>query len=230
MARNAILFGCLWYFLIVSMFNKGNIHYLLNALCITALCNVVFVGFQSKGIDPYGIFTFGIMKGGIESNLYAGLMANPNSLSTLLALSFPAFFRKWWCIGIPIVITGMVLTKCSGGVAAVTGGLIFWFIVKYGKVRLKHIFGWSWPFSFWRDASHILKWLTERPVLIFGGLNGNIASIITGNIGKLGMGSDIGKRSFLTNSLSLKRKVFLLRLIMTYCKRFLKWGPFFLLS
>ena len=126
-ARNAIVYGLLWFVLIWHV--KDSVH-ILNALCVIVLVNVLFATMQLKGLDPYKIFTFGFMTS--ETAYPVGLMANKNILSTVIAFGLPAFLRPKWILFSWIPLIGLFVASSVGGTLATLGGLLF-----YGFMKLK---------------------------------------------------------------------------------------------
>ena len=133
MARGAVLVGCIWYVLLVAFVK--NPKYLLDALCVIALINVLFANLQYCGFDPYKLATFGLMDS--SSGHPTGLMANKNLLSALLAFSLPAFFRKQWVWFAPVVFFGLIIASSTGGVAAVFVMTLVYFFLKDRKDALR---------------------------------------------------------------------------------------------
>lgn len=128
-ARNAVLTGCLWYFMVGRLrLAAWNINYIYNGICIIGMINTVFAVMQRYGIDPYALVTFGAMKSEVAGKAYSGLVANPNTLSALLAFSIPAFMRQYWWPGILIVTAGLVVAKSTGGLIAGTAGITFYIL------------------------------------------------------------------------------------------------------
>jgi len=123
LARNAVIFWCLWYSLLVLTVKKERA--LLNVICIIALINVGFQMLQFFNIDP----VHKAIDGGHD--LPTGLLSNINQTSALLAFCFPAFLRKQWKWGIFIVLLGLVLAKSTGGVVAVSIGVLFYGLVYF---------------------------------------------------------------------------------------------------
>jgi hypothetical protein len=139
MARNTVLFSCLWIILIQD--NRIKVNHLLNAMCIIALANSVFTILQWAGIDPFSVFSFGFIKYHYRDVIcYPGLMANPNELSCILAITTPAFLRNNWYKSYIVVIIGLILAKSTGGVIAICGGLLFYSLSQLRGMRLKHVY------------------------------------------------------------------------------------------
>ena len=133
MARGAILVGCVWYTVLVLTIKDPK--YLLNAICVIGIANIIFANFQYCGFDPYGIFTFGLMSGNNVSP--TGLMANKNQLSAIVAFSLLAFFRKGWVLLVPVVFWGLTIASSSGGAWAATAVTAGYFFLK-DKWRMFH--------------------------------------------------------------------------------------------
>jgi hypothetical protein len=129
MARNTIFIGAVWYVMIVKL--KPNIRYLMDAICVAALLNLIFANFQYCGIDPYNIFTFGLMKSTWSHPV--GLMANKNLLSALFAVSIPMFFRPYWKWFVPFIFYGLTIASSLGGAIAAFIMCLVYFIFKDGR-------------------------------------------------------------------------------------------------
>lgn len=110
--------GVILYVIIVQH-GKDWVVQLMNMMCVVALCNVVIALLQMFGI-------YLVWQG---STSITGLMENPNSLSALLALCFPAFLRDRWKLLSPLVLFGLFASGSSGGLIAVIIGLTFYFII-----------------------------------------------------------------------------------------------------
>jgi len=111
--------------ILVYALKREWVHILLDAMCIIALCHVVYQMVQVCGHDL--IYTGG-------SGYYVGLMSNPNELAAVLAFCLPAFFRKGWVWLIPLVIAGFINNPVSsaGGVVAGTAAVIV-FLLGYKR-------------------------------------------------------------------------------------------------
>ncbi len=114
-----VLCGVVLYTVIV-MYGKDWVNSLMDMMCVVALANVSLALLQVCNIH---------LVWQNSGTAITGLMENPNSLSALLALCFPAFLRdKWKYLG-PLVIFGLFASGSSGGLIAVIIGLTFYFIV-----------------------------------------------------------------------------------------------------
>ena len=58
LAKNAVIFSGI----VLVLFCSVNERWLLGAMIIVAVANLVFIALQAAGIDPYSLFSFGIMK------------------------------------------------------------------------------------------------------------------------------------------------------------------------
>jgi len=126
LTRNSIFFGVVWYVIVISVFNKDTVKFLMWAMCGIAFIHTLFLVWQYFGSDPYRIFTFGLMWTTVISEP-TGLMPNSNEASGLLALVAPAFlinrYLRW---GLLIVTIGLFISKSTGGVIAVIAGAFFY--------------------------------------------------------------------------------------------------------
>ena len=116
-----IVYGIIWY--CVVFFTARHVpDYYLDALCVIALANTMALIVQHLPIRSWYV--------GVPS----GLMSNPNETSTCLAMCLPACFRPGRTWFIPVVLTGLVLSKSFGGVLAASFGLIFFGYMQGGIV------------------------------------------------------------------------------------------------
>lgn len=106
-----VVFGAVWYLILVYALKPKWVNILLDAMCIIALCNVLYQTGQRFHFDL-------IYKDGGKT---VGLMSNPNELSALLAFCLPAFFRKTWVWFIPVVVLGFLTL---GGAKGSFGGVV----------------------------------------------------------------------------------------------------------
>jgi len=126
LTRNSVFFGIVWYMIIVLVFNKNTVKFLMWAMCGIAFVHTIFLIYQHFGLDPYGTFTFGFMKSTMSGNP-TGLMTMSNEASGLLAITASAFlinrYLRW---GLIIIAIGLFVTKDAGGMIAVYVGLGFY--------------------------------------------------------------------------------------------------------
>lgn len=122
-----IFCGAVWFFMISSVFDRGSLNILYDAICLIALTNLAFIAMQSFGYDP--------VQKSIDTIKITGLALNENLCSGLLAFCFPAFLRKKWIFLTPLVVIGLWLVGSRGGVLALGAGL-FCLSVMSGKYNL----------------------------------------------------------------------------------------------
>jgi hypothetical protein len=129
-ALNAVVYGCLFYTVIVL--KKPDTNIILNFICVMAAINLLWLVILHLGGDPYKLL-------GATSKAHkaSGIMANPNESSALMAMGLPAFFRsKWfWFSWVPAL--GLVLSTSFGGVlAASVATLVFFYAAGYLKISM----------------------------------------------------------------------------------------------
>ncbi len=115
----SVMLGLLWFYFIVK--HVQHTDKLLDAICIIALANVLFIMLQFFNIDPMTRAKSG------GPDMPVGFLNNVNEVSALLAFSLPAFLRVKWIWLIPFVILGLILSKSMGGIAAAAAGMVFYF-------------------------------------------------------------------------------------------------------
>lgn len=175
MARGAILVGCIWYTLLVVLVKDPKP--LLNVICVIAIVNILFANLQYCGFDPYKIVTFGLMDS--SAGHPTGFMANKNLLSALIAFSLPAFFRKGWCLFVPVVFYGLTIASSTGGALAATIMTLIYFFLKDGRDALQKNFwkvivliGWFCFFIFGIDPPVVVEMVhKEKRVMMSNSFN-----------------------------------------------------------
>ena len=137
LSRDAVLFGAgaLLFFKISGV----NSQVILDAMIVAGIVNLVFLAFQTVGVDPFSVFTLGLMKSSWAHP--TGLMSNKNETSCLFALVAFACIRENRVKFLIFMVAGLVLARSTGGVMAFTAGMIF-LLAAHG-VRLRVLLGWS---------------------------------------------------------------------------------------
>lgn len=187
-ALYAVLLGCLLYGVIVERCTRYD--RILNALVILACINVLFLATYKLGGDPYKFI--GLTS---RADIHCGIMANPNESGALMALCFPAFLRKRWCYGIPVVLIGLVLSSSFGGVLgvglatcvflsimgywwvsiiAVIGGIVYWKFVDAPQIDVR-LGIWKQGLSMCFDNNPVLgcglgNWKAIYPKMVQAGV------------------------------------------------------------
>ena len=110
----AVFIAMVWFYVCVQLMNTPKrIDLILGIFCLIGLANVIMLSVQYFNCDAGVQVDHRI---GLKSDdIKVGLMDCRNSVSALLAISLPAFFRKKWCYFIPFIILGLVLAKTTGG-------------------------------------------------------------------------------------------------------------------
>jgi len=121
-----VMSGIVLYYIIVTRGKNWTVQ-LMNMMCIVALANVTLAFLQVCNIH---------LVWQNSGNAITGMMENPNSLSALLALCFPAFLRDRWKLFSPLLLFGLFAAGSSGGLIAVIIGLIFYFIITAKDMRM----------------------------------------------------------------------------------------------
>jgi len=120
----AVLLGSFWFYVLSKYIKPDQIKYLLDAICVLALCNIVMLTCQYFGIDPI----FKAKDGGSGTPL-VGFLSNKNEVSAFLAFCLPAFFRDKWVRLTPLVFLGLTVASSTGGtLAAVVATMVFWLL------------------------------------------------------------------------------------------------------
>lgn len=144
-AHRMVLAGVIWYSVCVWALDGGKgIGWVLDAICIIALANVVMLVCQYFNFDPihYTVKTkYESQQLDLIPNV--GLMSCHNGAAAMLAITFPAFLRmkrRWlgfrWVYLFPLPLLGMVIAHTFAGPLAVAISLaVVVFIVVPGLKR-----------------------------------------------------------------------------------------------
>jgi len=131
LAFQAVFYGAAWYMLLVLVIDRDRVNVMLNAICILAFIHIAMLILQNFNMDP--LFT--PVRGGRD--VPVGLMSNRNMVSALLAFCFPAFLRRGWAWGIPVVLLGLLLAKSTGGAMALAAGMVFYCVIRAAGNRTR---------------------------------------------------------------------------------------------
>ena len=123
LANYAVIIGAVWMLIITLYGSETLITWLLNAMCVVMIIHMSMAFMQWLDIDPF------FVQLDPDRKHIAGIMGNPNIGSALAALLLPAFMRKYWIWGMVVIIPGMLVFDCIGGIAAVACGGIFYLCV-----------------------------------------------------------------------------------------------------
>lgn len=169
----SVLSGVLWFFLLVMFVDSDRgVKYLMDAMCVIALFNVLFLALQHFTIDPLWK-----PKGGGQATAFAhsvGLMSDRNNASALLAFCFPAFLRSGWIWLAILPLVGLVRTMSCGGAFALGAGLLCYamflpFVWQYKAVVVGGVLVVLLLYSVFVD-SPALSMSSERVVIAKQGL------------------------------------------------------------
>lgn len=118
----AVFIMCVWYSLLVITLKEKHIVHFLNAMCVIVLFHTLFQVAQSLNGIVFKTYVIGTVP--------TGLMANQNEVAALYAFCMPAFFRKKFLIGIPMILGGLILSRTSlGMVSAIVGAWVYLLII-----------------------------------------------------------------------------------------------------
>jgi len=135
-AHMLVLYGVLWYALCLRYLNSEKaIRWAINAICVIALANCIFLIMQSFQFDPLHKGIPPLWGASFDSVPNVGLMSCINGASVMLAICFPAFLRKKWCYFIPVIFLGFVLSTTFIGPLSVGVALVIFGFAKL-KVRM----------------------------------------------------------------------------------------------
>jgi hypothetical protein len=126
----AVFFAVTVYVVIIKTFDEDSIKYLLNAFCVIALINCVYLIIQYAGIN----YIFFSKYKETLSDIPTALMGNQNFASAVLAFCFPAFLRRKWCYFIPLILIGLIITQTTAGIVAIAAGLIVYSIASPRRI------------------------------------------------------------------------------------------------
>ena len=161
---------------LINNLKKEHLVQLMNGICILVLIQVTWMILQKSGvwikIIPLDIKQADILKllwggrivitRGNYNHTLTGLMSNINMSSSVLALGLPAFFRKKWYWGIPLVWVGLYLAGPMGGILPALIIMGIWVALEFRQHR-----AWIITLGICLFFLYILK--TERLSLLLTG-------------------------------------------------------------
>lgn len=140
MAANAsittvLIDGSVWpiigmsIFLIIYGADKKHHEIIYNAICITALIQAIIGLSQVSGYDPivWALSQIVTIKSDLQPSTAVGTLGNNNFLAAFVAASLPFFFRRGWCMAIPIIIACLFVCKTTTAFIAAIAGTVFYF-------------------------------------------------------------------------------------------------------
>jgi hypothetical protein len=124
-----LILGVLWYSMVVAAFTPQTIRWMLDAMCIVAAANMLFLYMQYFGYDP-------VNAAAVET---LGMTTSTNHASALLAFCLPAFLRRGFYWGLPFLALAMAAVgpHGKGGMVAAGSGLILWLMLIDASLRVK---------------------------------------------------------------------------------------------
>ena len=121
-----ILMGVAWaIFVYRSQIEKEQ---WFDILCVSALVQS-FIGFHQFFLDdPVStiVSMWTPVRGDFTYYTATGLTGNPNYLGAYLAICLPLFFRARWLIGLPVIVTALLISKSTGGFGSAVIGCLYY--------------------------------------------------------------------------------------------------------
>lgn len=130
LAFDGVLYGALWFAVVVSLVRRDDLGWIYNTLCVLALINVFWQTLQVLDLDP--IFA---PAPGMTELVACGLMMNVNFTCAFLAMCVPAFLRPKWIWGLVPLGLGLIMARTSLGVFSAGAGLMAYGVLK-GRLKL----------------------------------------------------------------------------------------------
>lgn len=127
-----IQYGIIWYLAVANYVLVEDVHWLLDAMCLIVVLNVLYQTVQYYHKDF--LYTPIAPPDNRTYNPLYGLMGQRNHLSSLIAECFPAFLRKGWWPLIPVAVLGLYWSESMGGPVAVAIGLAIYSAIRSNTV------------------------------------------------------------------------------------------------
>jgi hypothetical protein len=105
--------------------------YWYNIICIGAIGQATIAFLQPFGIDPFVMATDGFIPFKDLATSPVGTFGNQNFLTAFLVVSTPFFFRKYWCLFLPVIAWVVGSSGVSGSILALL--LVFMIVLKRWK-------------------------------------------------------------------------------------------------
>jgi len=167
--------------------SKVKIERIYDVICIAAGIQALMAVGQMWNFDPF--FQFIRLYANAQKQLSAtevtGSLGNNNFLAVYLAISFPFFFRKYWCYFIPVLLAVILVSLTSTAVVALMIGCtvffndkIKWrwillatipFIIYLCFIKASLTWNFTWDhdrFHWWKSA--IVFWQQTWGSILFG--------------------------------------------------------------
>ena len=166
------------------------IEYVYNVICFTAIIQALLAICQMWALDPFFdmMKTYANVKKLLDVTETTGSLGNNNFLAFYLMVSMPFFFRRYWCLFIPVLFAVVLSSITSTAIVAGMTGAAYYFRKKvkwrwmalvalpligwllFSKASLTWNFTWDHDrFHWWRSA--IMLWKESGPggwILGFG--------------------------------------------------------------
>lgn len=129
------------YQLLINKVQRRDTALMINALCVIALLQVVYIFFQHFSIDPFfrglvGANSYEFMD---VKDLVVGTWGHTNLSGAYLACSVPLFLRKRWFCFLPLLFVALFWGRSWGAIVSCAVAIIFWIAVtqrRNGKIIL----------------------------------------------------------------------------------------------
>jgi hypothetical protein len=100
-----------------------------------------------------GLIQFFFGKG--EFSVAHATLGNPNFLAAFLAISAPFFFRRKWCVFLPLILGALIATKTATAIAALLIGAGFYLWGWKGSVLA--VFPGAAYFALWKNPASLIE-------------------------------------------------------------------------
>lgn len=158
-----------------------------DVICITAIVQALMAVGQMWNIDVFFdlMALYANVKKMLDATETTGSLGNNNFLAVYLAISFPFFFRKYWCYFTPVLLAVILVSLTSTAIVALMIGCSVFFYDKikwrwmvlaaipfvvylcFIKASLTYNFTWDHDrFEWWKSA--IVFWQQTWGSMIFG--------------------------------------------------------------
>jgi hypothetical protein len=129
-----ILGGLLWFLFV--LYSDISFDFYAGIICVFALLMAGIASCQLWWFDPVSTTLANVItvKGDMDFRTPVGVLGNPNFLGAYLAIALPFFFRRGWCLLIPVVAYGLWISQTSSAIGAALCGVGFFLFGMTGAV------------------------------------------------------------------------------------------------
>lgn len=146
-----IMAGLVFFISYYEKHERNSTHYIVNGIAVGVIIQSILGIGNALGIDIYETaitFLFNDIHGEVtnEHSIARGSLGNGNLLASYLSVGIYSLFRGSWFIFLPIVLSALILTKSTMGIASFVAGLGYYVLVRQNLIRKSFAYLSAIPF------------------------------------------------------------------------------------